>query len=418
MDNLTHSLVGLLVGETAATVSATSTAGMPVAKKRTALLGLMLIGSNFPDFDLLYTALDRSKLGYLLQHRGYTHTIIGALLGTLLMLGVCELWMRRQQLQPTRQDRMQLIGIALLGPLLHIALDYTNSYGVHPFWPVYDGWLYGDSVFIIEPLLWSVAAPLAFLLRSNLARYAIMIALAAGAALCFFSGLVPLLAAGVYLLTTLTLLALAKYASPRTALFAGIGGWALTTLVFTSASHIAQSRMEALASTQFPDMITLDRVLTPMPVNPLCWDVLLVQKDAANLVVRRAMLSLAPGVIRADRCPDGVAATQMTAPLHAVARADLPSIRWRGEVITSLSRLHELVATDCRAEGFMRFARAPWMNRIESASDKKSQLVIGDLRYDREAGLGFAELALGAKQENCPRHVPPWLPPRGDLFAN
>ena len=418
MDNLTHSLVGLLVGETAATVSATSPTGMPAAKKRTALLGLMLIGSNFPDSDVLYTAFVGGILNSLLQHRGYTHTIVGAVLATLLILGVCELWMRRQKLQPTRRDRMHLIGVALLAPLLHIALDYTNNYGVHPFWPVYDGWMYGDSVFIIEPLLWSAAAPLAFLLRSRFARYAVMIVLIGGAVLCFFLGLMPLLSACAYLFTTLALLALAKYASPRTALFAGIGGWVLTTLVFASASHIAGSRIEALASTQFPDMTTLDHVLTPMPVNPLCWDVVLVQKDATNLVLRRAMLSVAPGIMRADHCPDGVTARKMTALLRNVPSADLPSIRWRGEASTSLATLHELIATDCRAAGFMRFARAPWMNRIELESGKAPQLVIGDLRYDREAELGFAELLLGSEQPECPRHVPPWLPPRGDLYAN
>ena len=418
MDNLTHSLVGLLVGETAATVSTASPAGMPAAKKRTAMLGLMLIGSNFPDSDLLYTAMGGGKLDYLLQHRGYTHTIVGALLAALLMLGVCELWLRRQRLQPTRRDRMQLIGVALLAPLLHIALDYTNSYGVHPFWPVYDGWMYGDSVFIIEPLLWSVAAPLAFLLRSHFARYAIMIALAIGAALCFFSGLVLLLSSCVYLLMTLTFLSLAKYASPRTALFAGIAGWVLTTLVFATASHVAGSRMEAIAGAQFPGMTTLDHVLTPMPVNPLCWDVLLVQKDANDVVLRRAMLSLAPDIVPADRCPAGLATTKMTAPLRKVAGPDLPSIRWRGEVSTSLATLHELIATDCRAAGFMRFARAPWMNLTDVVGSTTPQPVIGDLRYDRETALGFAELLLGPDRGRCPRHVPPWLPPRGDLYAN
>ena len=414
MDNLTHSLVGLLVGETAATVSATAPSGLPAAKKRVAMLGLMLVGSNFPDFDVLYTALTRSKLDYLLQHRGYTHTIVGALVATALMLGVCELWLRRGRLLPTAKDRLQLLVVALLAPLLHIALDYTNSYGVHPFWPFYDGWMYGDSVFIVEPLLWGVAAPLAFLLRSRPARYAIMFALLAGAGLCFFSGLVPWFGACVYLLVTVVLLALGKYAAPRTALLAGIGCWALITIVFASASHLAGKRIESLAAEQFPEAVTLDHVLTPMPVNPLCWDIILVQQDALHVILRRATMSLSPAIMRADRCPDGVAASHITAPLRAIAGGDVPAIRWKGEVATSLSTLRGVVAMDCRAREFMRFARAPWAGRFTTESTIEN-MIIGDLRYDREPGEGFAELTLG-QTSKCPSHVPPWLPPRGDLL--
>ena len=49
----------------------------------------------------------------------------------------------------------------MLTSLLHIGMDFMNNYGVHPFWPVDSRWWYGDSVFIIEPLLWAACAPLA-----------------------------------------------------------------------------------------------------------------------------------------------------------------------------------------------------------------------------------------------------------------
>jgi inner membrane protein len=419
MDNLTHSLVGLLVGETAAAVATPAESGpvargLPAAKKRNAILGLMLVGSNFPDFDLFYTALDGSKLGYMLHHRGYTHTIVGALLATALMLGMCEWWMRRQRLQPTAKDRLQLLGVALLAPLLHIAMDFTNNYGVHPFWPFYDAWLYGDSVFIIEPLLWSVAAPLALLFRSSWARYAIWLVLIAGAGLCLFSGLVPLLSGCVYLAVIAALLGVATQA-PRTALFAGIGGWLLTTTVFMASSHIAGTRVDALAAREFPGFRTLDHVLTPLPVNPLCWDVLLVQRNATEEVVRRATLSLAPQWVRADRCTDGVASNQTTAKLRPVAAAAGPAIHWRGEVTTAIGLIQQLVETSCAAEGFMRFARAPFLYRGPIAD---APFTLGDLRYDREAGAGFAELqvAPSPRPKRC-SFMPPWLPPRGDLLV-
>jgi hypothetical protein len=57
----------------------------------------------------------------------------------------------------------------------------------------------------------------------------------------------------------------------------------------------------------------------------------------------------------------------------------------------------------------MRFVRAPWLSRIDGA------WVLGDLRYDREPGLSFAELAIDRPDERCPGHVPNWVPPRNDL---
>ena len=40
--------------------------------------------------------------------------------------------------------------------------------------------------------------------------------------------------------------------------------------------------------------------------------------------------------------------------------------------------------------------------------------LLGDLRYDREPGLAFAEVEL-PDGKPCPR-APPWIPPRADLL--
>jgi hypothetical protein len=45
------------------------------------------------------------------------------------------------------------------------------------------------------------------------------------------------------------------------------------------------------------------------------------------------------------------------------------------------------------------------------------QTVIGDLRYDREVELSFAELELSGAHP-CPQFVPPWIPPRSDLLED
>ena len=159
-------------------------------------IGLMVVGSNLPDADFLYSALTGSKLDYLLQHRGYTHTVLGAVAFAALALGCLALWLRSRHIPWSSSDARYLFAMALLAPLLHIGLDFTNSYGVHPFWPVRNDWFYGDAVFIVEPLLWVAATPFLFTLRSTVARILVGLALVAGIILSFASGLVPVVALG------------------------------------------------------------------------------------------------------------------------------------------------------------------------------------------------------------------------------
>jgi inner membrane protein len=42
---------------------------------------------------------------------------------------------------------------AYLAGLTHILLDFTNNYGVRPFWPFSERWYSWDIVFIVEPIL-------------------------------------------------------------------------------------------------------------------------------------------------------------------------------------------------------------------------------------------------------------------------
>jgi inner membrane protein len=58
----------------------------------------------------------------------------------------------------------------------------------------------------------------------------------------------------------------------------------------------------------------------------------------------------------------------------------------------------------------MRFIRVPWLAAVGKDA------VLGDLRYDREKELGFAEVALRDPPGPCPQPVPDWQPPRADLL--
>jgi len=293
MDNITHTLIGALVGEAVAAATKPAHEGLPRNERRAVFVTAMAIGSNVPDLDVLYSTVTGSKLDYLLHHRGHTHTFAIAVVIAGLLWLACERWAKRRGLRLASADRMTIVALCLLAPVLHVLMDLTNSYGVHPFWPFDNRWLYGDAVFIVEPLLWAAAAPLLFTLRTRIARSLVALALIIGIGLTFFTGFVPLKLAVAYSVLVVALVYASSAFSTRGAIALGIAFWLLVTACYMGTSRIVAREVSELAAASFAQAQALDRVLTPMPVNPLCWEMLLVQREADDeLVVRRGMFAL------------------------------------------------------------------------------------------------------------------------------
>lgn len=398
MDNLTHSLIGVLAGETLARTLPAAKSGLAAQARRGLIVGVMAVGSNLPDLDFLPGMITHNKLDYLLQHRGYTHTVVGAVLIALLLFAACVAWIRFRKWHGARSDYLALFGIALLAPLLHIAMDFGNNYGVHPFWPFYNGWLYGDSIFIIEPLFWAAAAPLVFLLRTIAARVLVALVLVAGIGVSVVTGMVPTSLVIALTLLTLAMLVVGRYAAPRPALLTGIAVWIVSTAMFATAGRVAAAQ---IAKSTGP---ALDRILAPLPVNPICWEVVLVQTAGDRYFLRQATFSLAPRWIPANTCPSHGVPAAATAPVVAIEATSSPFLKWRGEVVLPTRELKKIASQSCQAAALLRFARAPFF----------TQHIVGDLRYDREPGTGFAEVDLD--KDECPSFAAPWTPPREDLL--
>jgi inner membrane protein len=288
-------------------------------------------------------------------------------------------------------------------------MDSANSYGVHPFWPFFNDWLYGDTMFIIEPLLWVAGgAPLLFIWRTRMSRLLVGMVLAGGVALSLATDLVPSVIVVVLVLFTLVLLVASKVSSPGKAISLGLAAWLGVTGVFIAGGALAQRRIEAAAAQHFPEERVLDHAMWPMPINPLCWEVLLMQSVADRYTVRRAMISLAPHVMAANQChtrPRGPG----TAPMTELSRPGLPAVHWQSEFAMARSTMTTITAGDCEAAAFMRFARVPWLLQ------RDGQWILGDLRFDRDPELEFMELDLGTGRA-CPKLVPPWTAPREDLL--
>jgi len=410
----------MIIGESAATHAVPREQGLPFQTRRSALLAVALIGSNSPDLDLLvsFGGSAAGNLDYMLWHRGYTHTVLGCAALALLLYAATDLVLRMRHLTPSREDRLVLLGTAVLATALHLAMDYLNSYGVHPFWPMDNHWRYGDRVFIVEPLYWVAAAPLWWGLRSAASRLLFAVAVVGVVVLGLATGMMSGLSCFALTAGFLLLAASGSRLSAPSAARISVALGLAVTCTFALAGREAAQRAESLAQANFPDDRLLDHVLTPQPANPLCWDLWLLETGGDRYVARHAALSLGPAILPADGCAPAKPLPH-TAPLVAVGARDTAAVQWRGETFLPASLLKAVVAANCEAAAFMLFARAPFIAPPDSRGT-----VLGDLRFDRGRERGGFEVPLSGKQlaglagesRTC-RRAAPWAAPRGDLLG-
>jgi inner membrane protein len=183
----------------------------------------MVVAAEFPDIDMLWAV--RGPVEGLEHHRGITHALLGLPFEAALVVGVVYAWHRwrmarasaaanttilsrrraqgqddgekpamanaKEEADPygmtTRKARAtatttgaaakpltvapvrwgMLYGLALVALLSHLLLDYTNNYGLRPFFPFNDRWYAASIVFVFDPvmfamLLGALVAPLLF----------------------------------------------------------------------------------------------------------------------------------------------------------------------------------------------------------------------------------------------------------------
>ena len=146
MDNLTHSLVGALIGQ----------AGF---KRRTGLaMPALIIGANIPDIDA--TCMLLGDMQHLALRRGITHGPIAWVLLPLVLAGALygfDRWQIKRGKRPDGRLPVRfgwLYALSFIACLTHPALDWMNSYGIRLLEPFSSRWFYGDVLFIIDIWLW------------------------------------------------------------------------------------------------------------------------------------------------------------------------------------------------------------------------------------------------------------------------
>jgi inner membrane protein len=145
LEPVTHFLTGACLGR----------AGL---NRKTALATLTLtLAAEAPDVDVLGQL--RSPAFGFAHHRGFTHSFLGIpLMAALVLAFVYGIWrLRGRKTKNNLPPRWGLLFLyACLAGLSHILLDFTNNYGVRPFWPFYEKWYSWDIVFIFEPVMFAL----------------------------------------------------------------------------------------------------------------------------------------------------------------------------------------------------------------------------------------------------------------------
>jgi inner membrane protein len=155
MEPVTHFLTGACIGR----------AGL---NRKTAYATLAaVLAAEAADLDILWSIA--GPVDELKHHRGITHTFIAAPMVAGAVVGV--VWMidslrrRRNESRAPNQSASAppppvhwgwLYATALIAALSHLLLDWTNNYGVRPFFPFNPRWYAGSFVFIAEPLIWAL----------------------------------------------------------------------------------------------------------------------------------------------------------------------------------------------------------------------------------------------------------------------
>jgi inner membrane protein len=180
MEPITHFLTGACIGR----------AGL---NRKTAYATLAaVLAAEAADLDIFWSFA--GPVEELKHHRGITHTFVAAPVVAGVVVGLIWLghsWKERRLrkqvrgLPPIRQklqeagsstslrfaqnDKMGhgafmrgpvrwgwLYVTALIAALSHLLLDWTNNYGLRPFFPFNPRWYEGSIVFIAEPVLWGL----------------------------------------------------------------------------------------------------------------------------------------------------------------------------------------------------------------------------------------------------------------------
>ncbi len=400
MDNITHTIIGLGVAEIAMQWRMKDRSGLQSNLRPLYWLS-SAVANNLPDLDVPWIKLlGGGRMEFLLQHRGYSHTLGAVLPIAIFTLLLCWAIAKKRQLEVNKKDWLWLGGLAIFGVLSHILADSWNSYGVHPFWPWQNRWYYGDFIFILEPWIWITLIPC--LLFSSLPKWIrsflfLLYVAIVGAAWKISYVPSPI----ALLLSIMALIGLATKSLPQSKrlsysfslLFVVLLGFAF---VSTITKRELNSRFLAIS----PDNQHITLVISPLPANPFCWNYISVETSEKEFLLRSGIFAPFSDFYPVEACPIMIEGNRV-APLEGFGSGFPGELLSLGTFRGSLAELR-LLDNNCYFAAFRHFARAPfWILHGDSVT-------IGDLRFDNGKSHGFSTIEIPAKSgPQCPQ-IPPW----------
>jgi inner membrane protein len=140
MEPVTHMLTGAVLARTG------------LNRKAAYMTAAMVIAAEFPDVDTVWGVL--GPVASLEHHRGITHTFVALPAeAAVITLGFWAWHRWRGKATKAPVSWGWLYGGVLFALLSHLLLDWTNNYGLRPFFPFNPRWYAGSFVFIFEPVL-------------------------------------------------------------------------------------------------------------------------------------------------------------------------------------------------------------------------------------------------------------------------
>ena len=138
MDNLTHTAVGLFLSR------------IGLGRWSPGGTAIVVIAANIPDIDVVSAA--GGPLTYLAYHRHLTHSLL--LMPVMALAAVAIVRLARRK--PVRWA--WAFFAALIAVASHLALDWTNVYGIRLLLPFSSEWLRADTTSVVDLWIWAVLA--------------------------------------------------------------------------------------------------------------------------------------------------------------------------------------------------------------------------------------------------------------------